>query len=121
MASTSINNTVWEQLDFTKFHNIINGKLASSTITRCGINPATEEPTPEVPVATSQDVEDAIESARAAFEGWKGTPLEDRKKALQSLAAALNAHKSEFAKLLTFEQGKPVSTLPISEKHLKKI
>lgn len=96
-------------LSFETFTNTINGKQVSTSKTRHGINPATEEANPEVPVATEKDVDDAVQAAIAAQPGWAATPLEERRKAIVAFAEAIDAHKAEFAKMLTQEQGKPVS------------
>lgn len=98
------------RLQFDTFHNVVNGKLVDTATTRNGINPATKKANAPVPVATSQDVDDAVTAAKAAFKSWSKTTIPQRKKALNDFAAALLEHKSEFAKLLTKEQGKPVSS-----------
>ncbi|EOD45112.1 hypothetical protein GTA08_BOTSDO07813 [Neofusicoccum parvum] len=95
-------------LDFTKFTNTINGKQTTTDKVRQGINPATLEPLYDVPVATPKDVDDAVEAAQEAFKSWKKTTWEERKKAVAAFADAFMAHKDEFAKLLTKEQGKPI-------------
>lgn len=107
------------QLDFTKFYNTINGKLTTTEKVRQGVNPATLEPLYDVPVATPKDVDTAVEAAQVAFKTWKKTTWEERKKAVSAFADAFMAHKDEFAKLLTKEQGKPVSTRsPLFTSHL---
>ena len=95
-------------LDFSTFSNIINGKLAKTAATRCGINPATNEELEPVPVSTVQDVENAVIAARKAFPEWSQIHIGVRKSRLGQLAEALLSLKSEFAALLTAEQGKPV-------------
>lgn len=99
------------KLDFTTFKNTINGKLVDGGAgeTRHGINPATKKALPAVPVATKQDVDDAVKAARTAFKSWGRTSLEERKKAINAYADALAELEGEFAQLLTAEQGKPVS------------
>lgn len=96
-------------LDFTTFHNVINGELRSGKSTRHGINPATKKPNPEVPVADQNDLDEAVKAARTAFKTWKNTTYEERAKMLNDFAAAFMAEKEGFAKLLTQEQGKPIS------------
>ncbi|WEW54810.1 hypothetical protein PRK78_000235 [Emydomyces testavorans] len=96
------------EIDFTTFRNVINGKLTSTEKTRHGINPATGEPNPEVPVSTPADVDAAIEAGQAAFKTWSKTPVEERKKALLTFTGALGPYKERFAKLLVQEQGKPL-------------
>lgn len=95
-------------LDFTTFSNIVNGELRSSEATGHGINPATKEANPEVPIATQKDLEDAVAAARVAFPKWTKTTFEERQEALTDYANALVANKDGFAKLLTQEQGKPL-------------
>lgn len=97
------------KLDFTKFSNVINGKLSSTEKTRRGVNPATLEELYEVPVSTPADVDAAVEAGKTAFKSWKKTSHAERSKALQAFAEAIMENKTEFAKLLTKEQGKPVS------------
>jgi acyl-CoA reductase-like NAD-dependent aldehyde dehydrogenase len=96
-------------IDFTTFKNVINGELRGTEKTRHGVNPATKEANPEVPVSTQQDVDDAVKAGKAAFESWKNTTWDERAKAVLAYGEALNSHKEEFAKLLTTEQGKPLA------------
>ena len=94
---------------FSNFQNTINGKLSSTKETRHGVNPATGKPNPAVPVSTQQDVDAAVDAGKAAFKKWSKVPYEERKKAVLAFADALEKHTPDFAKLLTQEQGKPVS------------
>jgi len=60
MASNGI------MLDFEgNFVQIINGKSAPTEQTRHGINPANKQPLPPVPVATEENLNDAVAAARA--------------------------------------------------------
>lgn len=93
---------------FNNYLNSIDGKLTGTKETRHGINPATGKPNPEVPVATQQDVDNAVNAAKKAFVSWSKTPFEERKKAVLAFADALEKHQDDFGKLLTQEQGKPV-------------
>ena len=103
------NGTKTPSLSFTdNFVQIIDGKSAPTDKTRHGINPATLEPKPEVPIATEQQLDQAVESAKKAFKSWSKTPYEERKKAVLAWADAINALKTEFRDLLISEQGKPV-------------
>lgn len=95
-------------LDFSNFLNVIDGKLSGTKEITNSINPATDEELLACPISTLQDVNDAVGAARAAFKSWGKTSLEHRKQQLRAFASALTEHKSEFAKLLTSEQGKPV-------------
>lgn len=102
------------KLDFSTFKNVIDGKLSSTATTRHGINPATGDPNPEVPVSTPADVDAAVEAGQKAFKSWSRTSYEERKKCTLALADALESCHGEFAKMLVQEQGKPVRPSPIS-------
>ncbi|KAL5332493.1 Aldehyde/histidinol dehydrogenase [Aspergillus crustosus] len=93
---------------FENFQNTINGELVSTKETRHSINPATGEPNPEVPVATQEDVNKAVQAAQEAFITWADVPLAERQKAVLAFTDALAEHAEDFAKLLTQEQGKPL-------------
>ena len=88
---------------------IINGKSAPTQKSHQGINPATLEKKPEVPVATQDDLNNAVDAARKAFKSWSRVPWEERRQKLYAWADAVEAQKKEFADLLISEQGKPVS------------
>ena len=96
------------KLDWTTFKNVIDGKLTSTPTTRHGINPATGEPNPEVPVSTQADVDAAVEAGQRAFKTWSRSSYEARKKPVLALADALEQNQADFAKMLVQEQGKPV-------------
>lgn len=96
------------KLDFTNFHNIINGQSRSTPQTRQGVNPATLENLPPVPLSRNDDIDAAVLAARTAFNTWKLTTVADRKQRLLDLADALFLLKDDFSQLLTAEQGKPV-------------
>jgi succinylglutamic semialdehyde dehydrogenase len=49
-----------------------------------------------------------VRSARAAFEKWGVTSLEDRTYALERYAAALEKHQASLAELISQETGKPL-------------
>lgn len=95
-------------LDFTTFSNIVNGKLVSTKKTRHSTNPSTLAALPEVPVASQEDVDEAVNVAITAGQKWAEVPLEDRQAAVIKFGDALASYKTEFAKLLVEEQGKPL-------------
>lgn len=95
---------------FGEYFNTIDGKLSSTKQTRHSINPATGKPNPEVPCATQEDLDAAVEAATRAADKWAAVPYKERQAALNKFADALEAHTDDFAKLLTQEQGKPVCT-----------
>ncbi|KAL0936258.1 aldehyde dehydrogenase [Colletotrichum truncatum] len=96
------------KLDFTKFYNIVNGKLETTSKTRHSVNPSTLEALPEVPLSTAEDVDRAVQAAKAAQEAWAETPYEERQKAVAKLGDLLEENINEFALMLSKEQGKPI-------------
>lgn len=72
------------------------------------VNPTTAEPVAEVAFCSIADVDQAIESARAAFQTWSLSAIEQRREVLQRLHAALIARADEAAALLAQEMGCPV-------------
>ncbi|KAF6809692.1 aldehyde dehydrogenase [Colletotrichum sojae] len=96
------------KIDFTKFYNVIDGKLEETPKTRHSVNPSTLEANPEVPLSTAEDVDRAVQAARRAQEAWAETPYEERKAAVAKLGDLIEQHLDEFTQLLTKEQGKPL-------------
>ncbi|RDW94222.1 aldehyde dehydrogenase family protein [Aspergillus mulundensis] len=92
----------------SNFQNTINGQPSSTPETRHGINPATGEANPDVPVSTQDDVDRAVKAGQEAFKTWSTTPFEERATALRAYADAIEEHAGDFAKLLVQEQGKPM-------------
>lgn len=98
-----------QKLDWTHFYNTIDGNLESTSQTRHGIDPATGEPGPEVPISTAEHVDRAASAAQRAFTSWARVPWAERKKAVLAFADALETESEDFVQHLTKEQGKPVS------------
>jgi acyl-CoA reductase-like NAD-dependent aldehyde dehydrogenase len=88
---------------------LINGKLVAGAAAIGVINPATEEVLASAPRADRAQLEEAIAAAKAAFPGWSAKPVRERGALLVKLADTLEARQDEFARLLTLEQGKPLS------------
>lgn len=77
--------------------------------TRHSVDPATGTPLYEVPVAQREDLDAAVDAARRAFKPWSATPFDDRAKLLLKFADVIEANRDALEKLLTLEQGKPLS------------
>ncbi|MGW5147914.1 aldehyde dehydrogenase family protein [Rhodococcus koreensis] len=91
----------------TEFPMTINGQSATAQDTAPVYNPATTEVIAHVPVATSDQLDEAVAAAQAAFIGWSATPLAERQAIVSAIGDRLEAHAEEFLALLTAEQGKP--------------
>jgi acyl-CoA reductase-like NAD-dependent aldehyde dehydrogenase len=59
-----------QKLDWSHFYNTVDGKLESTSQTRHGIDPATGEAGPDVPVSTAEDVDRATAAAQKAFTSY---------------------------------------------------
>src|SRR5947207_6017504 len=100
------------------YRNFINGKWLESTSSRTvkNINPAnTDDIIGAVKQATRDEARAAVESAAAAYPGWRATPAPARGRIVARAARLLEEHKEELAQILTREEGK---TLEIGRAHV---
>lgn len=97
-----------KQTAVKKIHNFIGGKWAEASSDKFEpvYNPATGEVIASVPISTNQDVNHAVETAKAAFEEWKRVPVPRRARILFKYQQLLVENWSELAKLITIENGK---------------
>ncbi|MGI8897526.1 MAG: CoA-acylating methylmalonate-semialdehyde dehydrogenase [Pyrinomonadaceae bacterium] len=91
--------------------NYINGRWQNSTAKQFAdvINPATGETLAQVPLDGDADVAAAVESAAAAFPGWRRTPPGDRIQYLFKLKQLLEDRLEDLARLITMENGKTLT------------
>jgi acyl-CoA reductase-like NAD-dependent aldehyde dehydrogenase len=74
--------------------------------------PATGEPLAKAAVANEQDVDRAVDAARAALDGdWGRTAPTERSRLLHALADALVANRKELAELEARNVGKAISSV----------
>jgi acyl-CoA reductase-like NAD-dependent aldehyde dehydrogenase len=74
--------------------------------------PATGEPLARVAMASEQDVDRAVDAARAALDGdWGKTPPTERSRLLHALADAIQANRKELAELEVRNVGKAISSV----------
>lgn len=88
---------------------LIGGQLVAGDSTMDVINPATEEVLAVCPRGSERQMNEAVAAAKAAFKGWAKQPIEERRVCVNKLADAIDARTTELARLLTQEQGKPLS------------
>ncbi len=74
------------------------------------VDPATARQIAEVALGGAQDVDRAVNAARAAFaEGpWGSMPASGRERLMHALADAIEAHAEEIAQIESLDNGKPV-------------
>ncbi|MGF1730729.1 aldehyde dehydrogenase family protein [Photobacterium kasasachensis] len=86
----------------------IAGEWQSGTTTISNINPSDiSKNLGEFAQASQQQVQHAIDAARAAQPEWEKTPLEQKQKVLQGIGDELIARCDELGTLLSSEEGKP--------------
>lgn len=73
------------------------------------INPATGEAVGEVPHATPQDIEAALQAADASFRTWRHVAPLDRSRILRRAAELLRSRTDQLATVITLESGKPLA------------
>ena len=94
-----------------KLTHYINGEWTDSPANewRDVINPATSEVLAQVPLASTNEINQAAEAAAAAFPEWRRTPPEDRIQPLFKLKMLLEDHIDDIARIITQENGKTLA------------
>src|SRR5450432_394172 len=74
-------------------------------------NPATGDVIARIPNSTAEDIDRAMKSARAAFEGraWGGMDIRARARLVNRLADAFEANLDQLYRLETLNNGRPVN------------
>jgi aldehyde dehydrogenase (NAD+) len=114
----------WLQKNERRFGHYINGCFVSQADAELidVYNPATEERLAQIEVATSEQIDIAIASARAAQPGWQALGGLGRAKVLYALARNLQKHARLTAVLETLDNGKPIresrdADIPLAIRH----
>ena len=87
-------------------------------------NPATGEVLARCANASANDVQKAVDAARAAFPAWAAKSAQERAALLLAAADLIDAHAAELAEIETRDNGKPIreTTLvdvPLSSDHFR--
>lgn len=69
-------------------------------------NPATAEVMAQVPLSPAQEVDETVQAAAAALDGWRRTPVTDRIRPLFALRDLLEENLDDIARTITLECGK---------------
>jgi acyl-CoA reductase-like NAD-dependent aldehyde dehydrogenase len=93
---------------FFTFSNTINGKSRAAAKETQAINPSNRQRLWQVPVASEEDVDEAVTAATEAFPTWSTTPWQDRAQRLTQAREALVKIHHDMASLIMQENGKPV-------------
>jgi malonate-semialdehyde dehydrogenase (acetylating)/methylmalonate-semialdehyde dehydrogenase len=89
----------------------INGKPVAATSGRVGrvTNPATGGVIAEVGFANVEDVNSAVEAAKAAAHDWRSTPLSRRAEVLFNLRNLIADNRNKLAGFISLENGKTIA------------
>jgi aldehyde dehydrogenase (NAD+) len=90
------------------FHNFIGGQWVPARSGRSSTNrnPATGEALGEFPDSGAEDLDAAVQAARAALRAWQLTPAPKRGELLFRLGALIARRKEDLARAATREMGK---------------
>jgi len=90
--------------------NYVNGEWVPSRSTRTldVVNPATTEVLARVPISTREEVEEAVQYAKQAYEDWRETPPLTRARYLFTLKNLMEEHFEEVSRILVQEHGKTI-------------
>src|SRR5690349_17647819 len=94
--------------DSADIGHFINGQpqAASSGRSQAVYNPTTGAVARQLLLASVEDVDSAVASAKAAFPAWADAPPLRRARVMQNFLQLLNQHKDELAAMITAEHGK---------------
>ena len=88
---------------------LIHGEwLSSGRSTRPVYNPGHGSVIAELPLATAEDIDEAVHSAQRAFHSWKKVSAYERARILADVATRIRGSEEMLARIITLEQGKPL-------------
>lgn len=87
----------------------VGGRWLGSGEQMAVLNPATEETIAQVPVASAEEVERALQGAKAAQPAWARLTGVERGKILRSWGQLIEQNREHLARILSQEQGKPLA------------
>lgn len=87
-------------------------------------NPATGEVLSQIPQATNDDVDDAVEAAKKAFETFKDSTAVERQALLTKIADIIDENAEYLATIESMDNGKPIretmgADIPLAADHFR--
>lgn len=94
---------------YEKLEMLIDGEWTqgSASNTQPVENPATQEVLAQVPMANTQDLDDALSAVEKGFAKWRATPAFERQIVMERAADLMVERRDAIAKTCTMEMGKP--------------
>ncbi|KAM5343922.1 hypothetical protein ACJ41O_012459 [Fusarium nematophilum] len=105
------------KIGFSSFGNVVAGKLRLGGRLGHGINPSSRKPLWDIPIASSQHLDEAVSAAKAAFPKWSQTSWAERQVRLGQARALLQQHRADMARLISLEGGKPPQFADLEVEH----
>ncbi len=98
-------------MSFTRVRNFINGKWVDEAKVDCVplYNPSTGEIIGEVPMSSPSTCREAVDTAYAAYGGWRRLPLSKRMAYLHDMRKAMLGRQEDLALAIAVDQGKHIS------------
>jgi len=84
-------------------------RQASDGAAMAVVDPATEEELGTIPVATTADLDAALDAAQRGFESWRGVSDHERGSLLRRIGQGIRERAEKIAKQIAREMGKPVA------------
>src|SRR5947209_2699946 len=72
------------------------------------VNPATGDVVETYEETSPKEIERILAGAQAAFAEWRNTPFTARARSMRNAAEMLKKRRTDFARLMTLEMGKPI-------------
>jgi betaine-aldehyde dehydrogenase len=94
-----------------ELQNFIGGQWTDTSFDKRAelVDPSTGEVFATAPVSSETEVDAAVQSAAAAFDGWRDATPSERSLALIRIADAIEARADEFVKAESQNTGKPIA------------
>lgn len=86
----------------------IGGKWRSTKERLPIVNPSSEQQIGLLPVASEEDLDDALAAAKQGFEIWRKTPPVERANVLRRASQLMRERQEEIAHSISLELGKPI-------------
>ena len=96
---------------YLKLEMYINGEWTQGTSGKFSnvINPATEQMLGSLPLASADDLDNALKAAETGFGNWSRMSAYDRSVIMRKVALIVRERVANIARLMTLEQGKPLT------------
>jgi acyl-CoA reductase-like NAD-dependent aldehyde dehydrogenase len=96
-------------MTMAEYKLLIDGRLVDGAAVMDVLNPATEEVLARCPRGSAEQLDEAVAAAQAAFPAWMRTSIAERRALILKFADSIEVQAEDLARLLTQEQGKPLS------------